>query len=86
MLDFLSLPCLHLLQGISVSLSFRYPAVHLLLISFILGDLNWIFLQVGYPVDSPTNSTLKQTHLVFHHKVYEIALLQFAAIHEASNG
>ena len=26
-----------------------------------LGDSNWIFLQVGYPVDSPTNSALKQT-------------------------
>ena len=24
---------------------------------------NWIFLQVGYPVGSPTNSALKQTPL-----------------------
>ena len=50
-----------LVQGISVSLSFWYHAVRLLLVSFILGDSNWIFLQVGYPVDSPTNSALKQT-------------------------
>ena len=33
----------------------------LLLVSFILGDLNWIFFQIGYPVDSPINSALKQT-------------------------
>ena len=39
-------------QGISVLLSFWYCAVRLLLVSFILGDSNWIFLQVGYPVDS----------------------------------
>ena len=38
-----------------------FHAVRLLLVSFILGDSNWIFLQVGYPVDSPTNSALKQT-------------------------
>ena len=35
-----------LFQGISVSLSFWYHAVRLLLISFILGDSNWIFFQV----------------------------------------
>ena len=29
--------------------------------SFRLGDSNWNFFQVGYPVDSPTNSALKQT-------------------------
>ena len=52
---------LALFQGISVSLSFGYHAVHLLLhVIFILGDSNWNFFQVGYPVDSPTNSTLKQ--------------------------
>ena len=43
------------------SLSFWYHAVHLLLVSFILGDSNLNFFQVGYPVDSPTNSALKQT-------------------------
>ena len=37
-------------------LSFWYHAVRLLLVSFILRDSNWNFLQVGYPVDSPTNS------------------------------
>ena len=52
---------LALVSGISVSLSFWYHAVRLLLVSFILGDSNWVFLQVGYPVDSPTNSALKQT-------------------------
>ena len=31
-------------QGISVSLSFWYHAVRLLLVSFILGDWNWNFL------------------------------------------
>ena len=35
--------------------------MRLLLVSFILGDSNWNFFQVGYPVDSSTNSTLKQT-------------------------
>ena len=50
-----------LFQSIRVSLGFWYHAVCLLLVSFILGDSNWIFLQVGYPVDSPTNSALKQT-------------------------
>ena len=29
--------------------------------SFILGDSNMNFLKVGYPVDRPTNSALKQT-------------------------
>ena len=48
-------------SGIRVSLSFWYHAVRLLLVSFILGDSNWNFFQVGYPVDSPTNSALKQT-------------------------
>ena len=50
-------------QGISVSRSFWYHVVRLLLVSFILGDSNWgvCFLQVGYPVDSPTNCALKQT-------------------------
>ena len=38
----------------------------LLLISFISGDSNWIFFQVGYPVDSPTNSALKQTPLFWY--------------------
>ena len=36
-----------LVQGISVSLSFWYHAVRLLLVSFILGDSNWIFLQLS---------------------------------------
>ena len=45
----------------SVSLDFWYHAVRLLLVSFILGDSNWNFVQVGYPVDSHTNSALKQT-------------------------
>ena len=51
-----------LFQGISVSLYFvLYHAVRLLIISFIIGDSNWIFFQVSYPVDSSTNSALKQT-------------------------
>ena len=33
----------------------------MLLVSFILGDSNFNFFQVSYPVDSPTNSALKQT-------------------------
>ena len=52
---------LALVSGYHLSLSFWYHAVRLLLVSFILGDSNWNFFQVGYPVDSPTNSTLKQT-------------------------
>ena len=52
---------LALVQGISVSLSFWYDAVRLLLVSFILGDSNLNFVQVGYPEDSPRNSALKQT-------------------------
>ena len=53
--------------------------MRLLLVSFILGDSNWIFLQVGYLVDSPTNSALKQTPFGIHHKVYEIALIEVLA-------
>ena len=50
-----------LLALVSVYLSvFCYHAVRFLLVSFILGDLNLNFFQVGYPQDSPTNSTLKQ--------------------------
>ena len=80
MLDFLSLPCYHLFQSISVSLSFWYRAAHLLLVSFILADSNWIFSQVGYLVDSPTNSTLKQTPFgIPPLKVYEIALSKVLA-------
>jgi len=49
--------------------------VHLLLVSFILGDSNWNFFQDGYAVDSPTNSILKQTPFgIPPDKVYEIAL------------
>ena len=33
----------------------------LAVVSFILVDSNWNFVQVGYPVDSPANSALKQT-------------------------
>ena len=51
---------LALVSGIRVSLKFCYHAVRLLLVSFILGDSMWSFVQVSYPVDSPTNSTLKQ--------------------------
>ena len=50
-----------------------YHAVRLLLVNFILGESSWNCFQVGYPVDSPTNSALKQTPFVFRHKVYEIA-------------
>ena len=61
-------------------LSFWYHAVHLLLVSFILGDLNWIFFQVGYAVDSPTNSALKQTPFgIPPDKVYEITLSEVLA-------
>ena len=66
-------------QGISVSLSFWYYAVRLLLVSFILGNANWIFFQVGYPVDSPTNSALKQTPFGIPHKIYEITLSEVLA-------
>ena len=62
-----------------ISFSFWYHAVRLLLVSFILGDLNWNFFQVGYHVDSPTNSALKQLHLVFCHKVYENAFSEVLA-------
>ena len=49
--------------------------MRLLLVSFILGDLNWNLFQVGYAVDSPTNSALKQTPFgIPPNKVYEIAL------------
>ena len=50
-----------LVQCISVSQHFWYHAVRLLFVSFILGDSNLIFFHVGYSVDSPTNSALKQT-------------------------
>jgi len=50
-----------LFHGISVSLNFWYHAVRLLIDSFILGDPSLIFFQIGYPVESPTNSALKQT-------------------------
>ena len=47
------------------------------------GDLNWNVFQVGYPVDSPTNSALKQTPFgippILNHKVYEIALSEVLA-------
>ena len=80
MLDFLSLRCQRLFQGISVSLSFWYHGVRLLLVSFILGDLNWNLFQVGYAVDSPTNSALKQTPFgIPPDKVYEIALSEVLA-------
>ena len=55
--------------------------MRLLLVSFILGDSNWIFFQVGYPVDSPKNSALKQTPFgIPPDKVYaEIALSEVLA-------
>ena len=55
--------------------------MRLLLVSFILGDLNWIFFQIGYLVDSPTNSALKQTPFGIppYSKVYEIALSEVLA-------
>ena len=63
-----------------MSLSFWYHAVRLLLVSFILRDSNWNFLQVGYPVDSPTNSALKQSPFgIPQYKVYEIALSEVLA-------
>ena len=59
--------------GVSVSTCFRvsvYLSIFGIMlctccsgVSFILGDSNWIFFQVGYPVDNPTNFTLKQTPL-----------------------
>jgi len=52
---------LALVSGYQCISQLLVSAVRLLLVSFILGDSNWIFLQVGYPVDSPTNSALKQT-------------------------
>ena len=52
---------------------FLYHAVRLLLVSFILGDSNWKFFQVGYPVDTLQIPLWSKAHLVFH-KVYEIAL------------
>ena len=52
---------LALVSGYQCISIFLYHAVRLLLVSFILGDSNWNFPPVGYPVDSPTNSALKQT-------------------------
>ena len=52
---------LALVSRYQLSLDFWYHAVRLLLVSFILGDLNWNFFQVSYSVDIPTNSALKQT-------------------------
>ena len=61
MLGLLSLP-FNACFRVSVYLSvFDINAVRLLLASFILGDSNWNFFQVGYPVDSSTNFALKQT-------------------------
>ena len=56
---------LMLVSGYQCISQFWYHAVLLLLVNFILGDSNCIFLQVC----SPTNSAL-----VFRRKVYEIAL------------
>ena len=54
--------------------------MRLLFVSFILGDSNWIFFQVGYAVDSSTNSALKQTPFgIPPDKVYEIALSEVLA-------
>ena len=47
--------------------------MRLLLVSFILGDSNWKFFKVGYPVDTLQIPLWSKAHLVFH-KVYEIAL------------
>ena len=44
-------------QCISILVSCCALAAHQL----HLGDSNWNFFQVGYSVDSPTNSALKQT-------------------------
>ena len=46
---------------------------------FVFGDSNWNLFQVGYPVDSPTNSALKQTPFGIPHKIYEIALSEVLA-------
>ena len=57
----------------------------MLLVSFILGDSNWNFFQVGYAVDSPTNSALKQTPFdIAPDKVYEIALSEVLATHRGA--
>ena len=47
--------------SVYLSISVWYHAVRLLLVSFILGDSNLNLFQASYPVDSPTNSALKQT-------------------------
>ena len=71
---------LALVSGYHLSLSFWYHAVPLLLVSFILGGSNWNCFQVGYPVDSPTNSALKQTPFgIPTNKVYEISLSKVLA-------
>ena len=50
------------------------------LVGFILGDSKWNFFQVGYAVDSPTNSALKQTLFgIPPDNVYEIALSEVLA-------
>ena len=66
-------------QGISQFLV-SCCALALLLVSFILGDSNRNFFHVGYPVDSPTNSALKQTPFgIPPDKVYEITLSEVLA-------
>ena len=54
--------------------------MRLLLVSFILGDSNWIFFPSRYPVDSSANFALKQTPFgIPPDKVYENALCEVLA-------
>ena len=54
--------------------------MHLLLVSFILGDLNWIFLVASQlPCGQLYKLRFEVPHLVFRHKVYEIALSEVLA-------
>ena len=68
-----------LFQDISVSLKFWYHAVRLLLVSFILGDSNWIFSRSVTLWTALQIPLWSKPHLVFRHKVYEIALSEVLA-------
>ena len=54
--------------------------MRLLLVSFILGDLNWNFFPSRLPCGQPYKFHFEaKPHLVFRHKVYEIALSEVLA-------
>ena len=62
MLEFLPLPCQRLFQGISVKVSVLGIMLCACCSSASFLEIRTgFFFQVGYPVDTPTNSALKQT-------------------------